>query len=390
MQPLLFAKSISFDAIRENMKRAEQEMQAEISQFKADITREFAFAKPVVIPPAEKHHSLEKAHESMLKNAKKAVEEHREKDPDTYATVEAIQKSTTEKQSKLSTLTYNVSQAAIQGPRKTMEDATRIVTLDNGLLVSIFDGHGGQAVAEYAAKAMDRFKEELKTAKGNVRNAFEALICKIQNEVEEQGISTWTGSTAVISYIDTITKKIYTATLGDSEANIYRRIDSKMCSIPLSCVRDWSHPKEAVRASAYMCKSTIATQWPQSSNPKALRLQYPNTRIANNVSRALGDKMFSGTKSLPGIIHKAKITENDVVDNDVVVLACDGLKDYVSEKNIATTVGACSLLESFDIAQWLVNRAKYVTKDNVSVVVVQVKEQISIQGIWKKFRASLT
>lgn len=182
------------------------------------------------------------------------------------------------------------------------------------------------------------------------------------NEIVEKG---WNdGTTAVISFIDKNSGRIYTATLGDSEANIYRKIDKKVKSIPLSCVRDWSSKKEAKRAAAVTNDPAKATQWPKAKNPKTLRFPSPNYGL--NVSRAIGDVEFS-----KGVIHKAKVTVNQVQPGDRIVIACDGLKDFVPEKEIVDMVKSNP---GAGLAQKLVDHAlgPKMSQDNVTVLVLNV------------------
>jgi serine/threonine protein phosphatase PrpC len=138
----------------------------------------------------------------------------------------------------------------------------------------------------------------------------------------------------VVCYVDKKTHHIYTATLGDSEANIYRKFDDKLKSIPLSCIRDWSSKKDAHRASIALGRPQIAINWPKISNPKYLRFPYPFFGI--NVSRSIGDVLLSGSPEKPGVIHKPKITRIQVKSGDLLILACDGLKDYVSDNEIVS------------------------------------------------------
>lgn len=270
-------------------------------------------------------------------------------------------------------LTLSHTGAAAQGHhRETMEDAHFYTEISQGTLSGVFDGHGGKEIAEYASKSFEkRFEQELTTANGNVLVAFESLFSQIQHEVAKCEPLYNMGSTAVVTFIDKKTNIIYTATLGDSEANIYRMIDGKMKSIPLSCVRDWSSPKDAARAANVLNEPSIATEWPKAENPKELR--FPKGCV--NVARAFGDIHTGYLMAGPGMIHKPKITMNKLEKGDVVVLACDGLKDYVPEKVIAEKVAANKDNPKVNLAQELVNYAISPkgadAHDNVTVVAIK-------------------
>lgn len=268
------------------------------------------------------------------------------------------------------------------GPRPTMEDAHFFQEIEQGTIVGVFDGHGGKEVSKYASEQFRaRFAEVLKAHKGNAYQAFHTLIDKIHKEVARKSQWNHMGSTAVISFIDKETHQIITATLGDSEANIYRSGES----IPLSAVRDWTSKKDKQRL--INAHGKHAENWFKryGDNPKHIRshLQY-----GVNVSRAIGDVDETGTWANPLVIHKPKITVNKLQKGDIVVLACDGLKDYVPEQEIADIVFSSWTIRNIcrwmfttfccqtpkTLAQTLVNHAVYTrsAKDNVTVIAVEV------------------
>jgi serine/threonine protein phosphatase PrpC len=316
----------------------------------------------------------------MWKNAQKAITEHRERDEVSYVEVNQGLPSCealmfTELKPPLN---FNFSEASKIGPRRTMEDAHFYKIIPQGLLTGVFDGHGGKSVAQLANQMFqDKFTETLAKQKGNVRETFVKLINEIHEEVIKDRALDGMGSTAVVCYIDKRTHLIYTATLADSEANIYRAIESSdLKSIPLSCVRDWSCKKEALRASISMGVPEIATEWPLAQNPKQLRYSLMDSVEFKqiNVSRAIGDFDVVGTPEKPGLIHKPKITVNRVERGDILVLACDGLKDFVTEWQLISKLK--EEVEDITMAEYLARTA--VSKmfgrhgDNVTVVVINV------------------
>ena len=163
-----------------------------------------------------------------------------------------------------------------QGKRTTMEDALFYLEINDDqtdmVLTGILDGHGGDEVSRYAKKWFEtKFPDELKKSQGNVHQAFEVSLNNIQNEIIDLKLKS--GSTAVICFIDKKTNLIYTATLGDSEANIYRKIEEQLKSIPLSCVRDWGSKEDSARAAKALGDPSIATRWPERLDPKTMHFQ---------------------------------------------------------------------------------------------------------------------
>ncbi|NGX27589.1 MAG: hypothetical protein K940chlam6_01527, partial [Chlamydiae bacterium] len=219
-----------------------------------------------------------------------------------------------------------------------MEDAHFYKEMEKGTLTGVFDGHGGSKVSAYAsAEFQKRFPKALKEANGNVHQAFGKVIDQIHQNVANYSAWNHEGSTAVVCYIDKETHQIYTATLGDSEANIYRKSGQDgITSIPLSCVRDWLSPKDLNRLiSIYGKKTVMSFVKKVGSQAKHIRSQLA---YGVNVARAIGDVENTGEPGQPRVIHKPKITVNQLRQGDVLILACDGLKDFVPEQEIAKIV----------------------------------------------------
>ncbi len=127
---------------------------------------------------------------------------------------------------------------------------------ENGeyVLAGVFDGHGSNkrksnyAVTEYVRTyASVNFRNELMEAEGNVHKAFESMIHALLEKEADNFQNAWKdlGTTAVICYIDKKTRRIFTATIGDSQANIYRKQGEteNLRVIPLSPIHDWTVPE---------------------------------------------------------------------------------------------------------------------------------------------------
>src|SRR5581483_2581006 len=126
------------------------------------------------------------------------------------------------------------------------------------------------------------------------------------------------------------TNLIYTATVGDSEAKIYRSMKGKLKSIPLSNVRDWSFKKEAIRAFLATQDPKILETWIDSDKPKKLRFNPQKVLFGGiNACRAFGDKQFAEVEGKAGLIVKPKITVQELKPGDRLFYACDGYWDFV-------------------------------------------------------------
>lgn len=264
-------------------------------------------------------------------------------------------------------LTFSHTEFSAQGPRSSMEDAHYYKKTIDGFSVAIFDGHGGSEVSAYAAaQAQERFFPYLEKAGGNVHAAFTNLINDIHSELNQVD----SGSTAVMCYVDKKSNLIYTATLGDSEAFIYRKVDGKVYAIPLSCVRDWSSHSDAARAAKIMSHlkhgsfDEIFKKYVSAEDSK--KIYFPARAGGVNVARAIGDSQFSLIKGMVGVSQKPKITVNQLRLGDKLVLGCDGLFDYTDHSEIINA------LENGDgdFASRIGAVALEQTKDNVSVIVI--------------------
>jgi serine/threonine protein phosphatase PrpC len=318
--------------------------------------------------------SVDEAFDKMIRNTQKALEEHRTKKGgeflEVFADYKDIEPFIVQKVSPSEPpLNIVESHYDAQGRRRTMEDYTFYYESQESALVGVLDGHGGSDVSEKIGSDFSRrFFEVLKDLKGNVHQAFEVVFDEFNQEILSSASFNNQGSTAVICFIDKASHLIYTATLGDSEANIYRQIGETIKSIPLSCLRDWSSRKDATRAAEAYGISELVESWVSCKNPKMLRFPYPFNGI--NVSRAFGDKSCS-LNDKRAVTHKPKITVNRLLNGDTVVVACDGLKDFVPESKISEFVGE---VESERLASTLVSSAlnEYDSNDNISVVSLKI------------------
>jgi len=310
------------------------------------------------------------AMEKMVKNQDKAVAEHYKKGGSPYVSEIARPRRTENSVA----ITHHFADA--QGLRPTMEDAHFFREFNGthrGYVAGVFDGHGGSEVSAYASKEFEKRFPDALAKSDNVHEAFERLIHEISVEVANNSRWNHMGSTAVISYVSIDDGLVYTATLGDSEANIYRKTGTfwnTLSSIPLSCVRDWTSGKDMKRLISVFGKEAVYRRLAEAGGAKGLRSKLDH---GVNVARALGDVDNTGKSGWPLVIHKPKITVSQVKSGDTLILACDGLKDFLSEKEIVKIIGA---QDETPVAQRLVDAAlKPMNRnhnDNVTVLALKV------------------
>ncbi|MES2199739.1 MAG: PP2C family protein-serine/threonine phosphatase [Chlamydiota bacterium] len=288
--------------------------------------------------------SEEEAFQKMIKNGNKALIEHHDKEPfSVYPSLKALSflDPTNPSLEKRLNITYGIAEA--WGSRKKMEDVSFITSFGDLVIAGVLDGHGGDHLAKFASKKFQEiFPCIMGATKGHVHQALEVTTAKIQKAILEDSTMHRMGSTAVFSVIDPVKRLVITGTLGDSEANIYRKKDEKTISIPLSNLRDWTSKKDEERARLHCHPLQLRTILPGQSkirnwnfipeNSKDRRLKSFDCRSTTNVSRAFGKYHYGQANS-----HKLKITVSSIQEDDVIIVTSDGLKEY-PEADIAHTV----------------------------------------------------
>ena len=326
---------------------------------------------PVLEPPRRTSLPPQNQSPKMHRNFQKAISEHLCLSR-SYANPQYIAFSLEFPKSDLrNPLLFDTGFFSHQGSRKAMEDASFCTPIDVGLVAGVFDGHGGSEVSRYVSAAFNqRFAPTLREMHGNVYETFCFLMKSIHSEVASHHEWDTMGTTAVVTIVDTYAHAAYTATLGDSEANIYRQIGNSFKSIPLSCVRNWKSKRDALRAAEAFNNPELDKAFQKADNPK---LMYFPPSHGVNVSRAIGDVGLT-IENRSAISQKPKITQARVQRGDILVLACDGLKDSVSEYKIVCLMEQARRVPSESLAQILVNFAivQRFARDNVSVIVIKM------------------
>ena len=356
----------------------------------SSVCRFTSFYNPSVLeqyqsPFRERPLSEEEAFAKMVKNSQKALLEHQAVEPlkesqaSVYASLEDLSfPDFTE--SPVHPLHFTTFRASAQGSKETMEDVSFISSIPRGIVAGVFDGHGGDKVANFASlRFQEIFPSTLENSQGHIHRALEVTSGNLQKEIFQDSSMNSIGSTAVFSVFDSVKHQVITTTIGDSEANIYRKKEGKTFSIPLSCVRDWTSKKDEARAKAahsdpgrFLSRDRFDKKvfgWGFAFEKlKHRRLVDNNKMQAINTSRTFGNFNYEGSCT-----HKGKTTTGNLQIDDVIVLTSDGLK-ACKEADIVNIV-AKNTPENLPNA--LVNYAtSFKNSDNVSVVVIYASEKL--------------
>lgn len=283
-------------------------------------------------------------------------------------------------------MSLTIQTCALRGRRSYMEDSFFHKEIKKGKwLLGVCDGHTDKGLlGRFVAKeCKERFVEELEKANGNVKLAFQNLFKSIH---EKRNDAQCFGTTVVICYIDEKKGIVYTATLGDSEALICRKIEDQFYIIPISLVRNWSNPREAKRAAEHYrdhdvveIYEQIMREYPNHPHPKELRVP-PKKGL--NVSRAIGDKQYDTI-----ISQNPTVTINQLLPGDKIFIYSDGAGDVINyERLLKKIIIPCWDSPDEDMADRIAHYAieDCNSSDNTTVLVASIekveKENISPQS----------
>nr|CAB3265082.1 probable protein phosphatase 2C T23F11.1 [Phallusia mammillata] len=275
-----------------------------------------------------------------------------------------------------------VGASCMQGWRITMEDehVHKLCLNDekDTHFFAVFDGHGGQASAQFAAKHLDHCI----VSHSGYRNCDIAASCKggflavdEQLNKESLGKEDSSGCTAVSVLIKG--NKLYCANAGDSRAVASVRGHAQL----LSFDHKPNHDREMRRINAA---------------GGFVEFNRVNGNLA--LSRALGDFVFKKNEHLR-VEEQIVIAEPDVIckeiskDHEFVVLACDGIWDVLSNQDVVEFVRdkLAQKIEPEQICEDLMDKCLAsecamggVGCDNMTVIIVALKQNGSFDELCKK------
>jgi len=271
---------------------------------------------------------------------------------------------------------YGVS--AMQGWRDEMEDAHIVAETPRGAedhtIFAVFDGHGGDRLARYAAKHLvnvlgktPEWDDYLASKDPEV--AGRALqVCFLQLDTDaRKKISDKSGCTAVVTLVTP--DHVVCANAGDSRA--FLKSSGALRPSPLSEDHKPSNPAEAKRIRA-------AKGYVQQHRVNGLLA----------VSRALGDFEFKQSKTKPPEEQQVSpfpdIEIQLIRGVDYIVLACDGIFDVLTTDDCARAVQryrdegndeakVCELMLDKCLAKK--------STDNMSIILVTFAEELKSESL---------
>jgi protein phosphatase 2C family protein 2/3 len=262
------------------------------------------------------------------------------------------------------------------GKRESNEDA-HIMDLSlpfdaSTAIFAVFDGHGGAKASRFCEKKFVSFLEKTKAYKTDKTAALSEAFIKCDKKYIEKVEDD--GCTAVVVLV-TGDNRLHVAWAGDSRAILIPASAQPSGVHALTSDHKPEHEKEKKRIEASgheVIRDTIVQH--------GKRVHTYRIDSVLSVARSIGDAEYKDSFDLDAS-EQAVTCVPDVLDRqatpgDILLLACDGLFDVMTNEVVADKVRAARAAgDALDaIAKSLVNVAinELGSDDNVSVVIVEI------------------
>jgi protein phosphatase 1L len=209
--------------------------------------------------------------------------------------------------------------SARQGDRPTMEDAHVNEVAFQGVsgraFFGVYDGHGGAKAAEIAAKKLHTYLPVHcdKDSKNCMDEALEKAFLSTDSLIMKK---TDSGTCAAVAYIDK--DDLCIAWVGDSRVVLGRN------GQVIYATEDHKPNKASERERITKAGGFVVTMYGA-----------PRVNGGLAVARALGDRCV---KQDPGVIASPSIHHEKIQKGDIVIIACDGIWDVLTNQQAITIV----------------------------------------------------
>lgn len=258
--------------------------------------------------------------------------------------------------------TLRIGVHSAQGRRPANEDTEYINTefsipgYTNSAMIAVFDGHAGDLVSKELKTVLPAKLQEA-LVKGDEQTCLTKIFLDTDQYLLKKSLSegSWAdGSTAVTAFI--LDRKLFVANVGDSEAILVKKGEA----INLTTVHKPDDPEENKRI-----------------NELGGKVFYGRVFGMLAVSRAFGDIQFKPPKTPAHYVcAEPAISYTDIDETcEYLVLACDGLWDVYTHKEVAQFVDyhVSQGKQLSEVATMLIDSAieERESTDNVTVIIVQ-------------------
>ncbi|KAH3767064.1 Protein phosphatase 2C 1 [Pelomyxa schiedti] len=251
-----------------------------------------------------------------------------------------------------------------RGRRGRMEDVVTIIggyrDVQTDDLIGLYDGHNGPMAAMYIADALDQsIRKALDGAGEDIPLIFNESFLSVNKALLED-LTVIGGSTALVAFLRQDIG--YLANVGDSRAII---VNTDKTFERLSVDHRPDDPLEAEYIKQHGGQVTEGIE----GGKKVLRV---NTQLT--LSRAFGDRGLA--QFLRCEPHIASFPINDPTRSRWLVMACDGLWDFVPEQEVADIVqqSANPIAAALELRKTALVKS---SGDNISIVIVDFLQRHS-------------
>jgi protein phosphatase 2C family protein 2/3 len=241
----------------------------------------------------------------------------------------------------------------------------------NTAIFAVFDGHGGSKASHFCEKKFVSFLEKTKAYATNKSAALTEAFIKCDKKYIERVEDD--GCTALVVLLTT-DNHLYVAHAGDSRAILIPGSGEPVV-VALTADHKPEQPKEKKRIEAAGHEVVRDTIVQHGKRVHTFRID-----SVLSVARSIGDAEYKDSFDLDAaeqaVTCVPDVSDRKVASGDIVLLACDGLFDVMSNELVAEKVrkgrAAGDSLET--IAKRLTDSAikELGSDDNVSVVLVEI------------------
>ena len=286
----------------------------------------------------------------------------------------------------------NIETISIQGWRSANEDRVLVSKNNENILAVIFDGHGGDWVANYCAEFYDKILfNTIEYKNGNYHDAFKKANILMDQQLFNEDYN------VILNYAKSnITKKLLIHRKEFAEINNMIFHHSKSCGC--TCCAVLITPSEIIcanigdsKAIAFSTENLLTLNYEHNTklNSEEERLTQNGFSIINarlggmiNVTRGFGDFEFKDMQNLyieenQGVLNRPEILSFSKDLFDKVIIGCDGLWDCYSVDKCKECIDIGYSIK--DLAKSCINpRHLYSTGqlygyDNVSIITINLK-----------------
>lgn len=237
---------------------------------------------------------------------------------------------------------------------------------ENHYFLSVFDGHGGSYVSEYAKNNLVRNITSNQNFKANIYRAIQQGFKKTHDELDNRQ-SMHQGSTAVVAFVNDDT--IYVANAGDSRAVVSEGGKAIALSNDHKPTPGTDEYRRIIVSGGKVINQIMHNGSLVNCGDR-VHVETANGSYSLAMTRALGDKMCTAS----GVICSPEITDYKITaKTEFLIMASDGLWDVLENQDVVDMVSKNKQnLQS--AAEFIVKKARQLgSNDDITAVVVGFK-----------------